>query len=109
MENKFENRHSDDPNSLTTDDREVMKKKILSSTDVKNALNENKVGNALSSGRHFPETGPKLIFGVLLVITGIMIAVITSISVIGIVIGAVMVIAGIILPFSSIGVQRNTA
>ena len=40
MENKFENRHSDDPNSLTTDDREVLKKKILSSTDVKNALNE---------------------------------------------------------------------
>ncbi|HEY0458318.1 MAG TPA: hypothetical protein VGC97_04140 [Pyrinomonadaceae bacterium] len=99
MNEKFKNRHSDDPNSLTTDDREVMNVTNPSATDVKDALNENRTGAAIASGRHFPETGPRLIFGVVLVIAGIIIAVATSISVIGIIIGAVMVIAGIILPF----------
>jgi small-conductance mechanosensitive channel len=103
MNNKFEDKHSDDPDYLTTEDREVMKKKILNSTDIKNALNDRKVGEAITSSRRFPETGPKLIFGILLIISGVIIAVVTSISIIGIIIGAAMVIGGIILPFSNLG------
>jgi uncharacterized membrane protein YccF (DUF307 family) len=111
MKNKFENKHSDDPNSLTTDDREVMKKTSITPTDVKDALNENNVAETIATGARVPKTAPKLIFGILLVITGILIAVVTSISIIGIVIGAVFIIAGIILPFSNLGGagRRNTA
>jgi len=111
MNNKFENKHSDNPNSLTTDDREVMEKTSLTPTDVTDALNENNVAETMASGAPVPETGPKLIFGILLVISGILIAVVTSISIIGIVIGAVFVIAGIILPFTNFGGagRRNTA
>ena len=107
MKNKFENKHSDNPNSLTTEDREILKKKSITPADVKDALNENNVGEAVGSGAHFPETGPKLILGILLVISGILIAVVTSISVIGIVIGVVFVIAGIALPFSNLGAGRR--
>jgi hypothetical protein len=112
MKNKFENRHSDNPNSLTTEDREVLQKKNITPTDVKDALNENKVAETVVSGARFPETGPKLILGILLIIGGILIAVATSISVIGIVIGALFVIGGIILPFSNLGAgarRGNTA
>ena len=108
MNNEFENRKSDDPNSLTTEDREVLKKKILSSTDIKDALSEYKTGGSLAPGSHFSETAPKLILGILMVISGIIIAVVTSISIIGIVVGAVLVIAGIALPFSNIGMRRGS-
>jgi hypothetical protein len=109
MNSEFKNRHSDDPNSLTTEDREVLKKKILSSTDIKDALNEYKTGEPLVPVRHFSETAPKLILGILMVISGIIIAVVTSISIIGIVIGAALVLAGIALPFSNIGARRGSA
>jgi uncharacterized membrane protein len=108
MNNKFENRHSDDPNAITTDDREVMEKTSLTGQDVKNALNENNVAQAMTSGKQFPETGPKLIFGVLLVITGIFIAFITAWTIFGIIIGALLVIGGIYLPFSNFGVERES-
>ena len=109
MNNEFKKRHSDDPDSLTTEDREVLKKKILSSTDIKDALNEYKTGKTLVPGRQFSETAPKLILGILMVVSGILIAVVTSISIIGIVIGAVLVLAGIALPFANIGARRGSA
>jgi hypothetical protein len=110
MNKKFKDKHSDDPNALTTADREVLKKKTITPTDIKDALNENNVAETIGSGARFPETGPKLILGVLLVVGGIIVAAVTSISIIGIVIGAIMVIAGILLPFSNFGAgRRHTA
>jgi hypothetical protein len=110
MNKKIENKGSDDPNSLTTEDRDVLKKKNITPTDVKDVLNESSVGETVVPGARFPETGPKLILGILLVLGGIIVAVVTSISIIGIVIGAIMVIAGIMLPFSNFGAgRRHTA
>ena len=57
-----------------------------------------------------PEIGFKLVFGILLVVSGILIAVFTSISVFGIIIGVIFVIVGIALPFTSIGnIETNRA
>lgn len=109
MNKKFADRHSDDPNSLTTDDRSVLEKEGLTPTDVRGALNDYKSGEAVASGRHFPETGPKLFIGILLVISGLIIGVVTSLSVIGIIVGAIMVIAGVALPFSNFGERRTAA
>ena len=101
MQNKFANKNTDDSNALTTDDREVMRQKNISPADVKDAINDKKVGETVASGARLPETGPKLIFSALLVISGILIAAVTSVSVIGIIIGLAFVVAGIILPFSN--------
>ncbi|HEY8560729.1 MAG TPA: hypothetical protein VIL74_10170 [Pyrinomonadaceae bacterium] len=110
MENQFENKHTDDPNAVTTEDREVLSKKNITPTDVKNALNENNVAGTIASGARFPETGPRLILGILLVVSGILIAVITSATVFGIILGALFVIGGIMLPFSNLGAgRRHTA
>jgi hypothetical protein len=106
MENKFENRHSDNPNSLTTDDKQVLDKKSITPTDVKDALSGREANKAAVSGMRTPEIGFKLILGILLILSGIMIAVITSITLIGIVFGAVLVIAGIVLLFSDFGKVR---
>jgi uncharacterized membrane protein len=103
MSNKFENKHSDDPNSLTTEDREVLKKTDITPTDVKDALTGNEANKAANSGMRAPEIGFKLIFGGLLVVGGILIAVTTSLTLFGIIIGAIFVIVGFALPFSSIG------
>jgi uncharacterized membrane protein len=103
MSNKFENKHSDDPNSLTTEDKKVLNKKGITAEDVKDALSGNEAKKAAVSGMRAPEIGFKLIFGILLVVSGILIAVFTSLTIFGIIVGAIFVIVGIALPFSSIG------
>jgi len=95
MENKIEHDEADEPDSLTGEDWEVLNKRNLTPTDFKDILTGVDKQNFADRGIHATEIGFKLIFGGLLVLSGIMISIITAISVIGIFIGVLFVAAGL--------------
>ena len=107
MSKKFADKHSDDPNALTTEDREVLKKKTIAPGDVADPLSDDNALPSIVPGMRLIESAPKLIMAILLVVSGILIAVLTSLTIVGIILGALFVIGGIILPFTNLGAGRR--
>jgi len=103
MNEDYEKINSDDPTALTEEDLRILQKRNITIRDVEDVLQAQDEREALAFGMRAPELALKFILAALLVISGIIIAIITAISVIGIFFGAVFVIAGIALPFMKIG------
>jgi len=107
MSKKFENKHSENPNALTAEDREVLEKKTITPADINDALHDKDMARAITTSARSSETGFRLILGIFLVISGIFIAVMTSVTIVGIILGALFVIGGMILPFTNLGAGRR--
>jgi hypothetical protein len=75
------------------DDRELMNKKGLTIEDVKGVMTDRTMSSGKNGGE-FAMMAAGLIFGLLLIVTGIFIALTTYYSIFGVVAGLVMIIAG---------------
>jgi hypothetical protein len=82
---------------LGGNDRELMNKKGLSVEDIKGVLTDETMGSPAARADIF-KTLAVIVFGILLVATGVFIAVTTYYTIFGILAGAVMAIVGIALP-----------
>jgi hypothetical protein len=86
-------------NDLTSDDQKVASKTSITASDIGSAFKEL---NLKPGGKDNTPVYKSLgiwIFSLLLIFSGAAIAVFTFVSVIGIVIGVIMIIAGITMPF----------
>ena len=95
------------PDSKIEDDA-VLNKKSLSMDDIKFAATDVKGAKPEDIGGSVFGTAAKIIFSILLIASGIVIAIFTSYTVFGIIIGIAMVIGGIVVPFLSFGSQSKT-
>jgi len=109
MNNKSRNQQTDDPNELTREDREIMNKRFIRPSDIRDVIHDGHMKDTIASGARSSERAFRIILGALLVFSGIMIAVLTAVTLVGVLIGAVFVIGGILLPFSSLGAGRRDA
>jgi hypothetical protein len=88
---------------LSQDDRDVMAKKNFTVEDIKDALTENTTSSDGRVGGNIVRTGAILVFCLLLVASGIGTIFLTSLTVFGIIVGALMILAGVIIPFVALG------
>ena len=84
---------------LTTDDADVINKKSITAADVSSALFENNTKSPEQINTPVFRSIGILIFSFLLIVSGIMTAVLLSFTVIGLIVGIALVIAGVVLPF----------
>jgi hypothetical protein len=88
---------------LTGDDRAVMEKKSITPADIKGAIIDDPMGSKGAPGGNLLKTIVVIVFSLLLLAGGIFMAVFSSITVFGIIIGIVMIIAAIAIPFYALG------
>lgn len=95
-ENNF-NEHAND--NLSSDEEKVINKKSITAADVGSALGEiNTKTTAENEAPVFKSIGI-YIFSLLLIVSGAAVAIFTSLTGIGIIIGIIIIIAGIAMPF----------
>ncbi len=87
---------------LGTDDRELLEKKSINMADVKSAVSDGSIGLGAEAGKNVLRTGAILIFSLLLLATGVFIAIFTSYTVLGLIIGVLMIIVAIAIPFKAL-------
>ncbi len=90
------------------EDEAVLNKKSLSMDDIKFATTDVKGAKPGEIGSSIVGTAAKFAFSILLIASGICIAIFTSYTVFGIIIGLAMVIGGIVVPFLSFGRESKT-
>ena len=84
-----------------------MNKRFIKPSDIKDVLHDSEMKHTIVSGARSSERAFRMLLGILLVFSGIMIAVLTAVTLVGVLIGAVFIIGGILLPFSSLGAGRR--
>lgn len=109
MNNQTENQPTDDTNELTREDEEIMNKRFIKPSDLRDVVHDGHMKETILSGARSSEKAFRTVLGALLVFSGIMIAVLTSVTLVGVLIGAVFVIGGMLLPFTSLGAGRRDA
>jgi hypothetical protein len=109
MKNEIKDDRTGDPNELTREDWEILNKKSIRPSDFRDVIHDGEIKHTIVSGAHSSERIFRTLLGVLLVFSGIMIGVLTAFTLVGVLIGAVFVIGGILLPFSSLGAGRRDA
>ena len=107
MNIQTKNQETDDPNELTEEDDEVMNKKSIRPSDFRDMIHDGHMKETIVTGARSSERAFKMILGALLVFSGIMIAILTALTLVGVLIGVVFVIGGILLPFSNLGAGRR--
>ena len=88
---------------LDTDDREVLEKKSINVADVKSAVSDSSLGLGANAGKSVLRTGAILVFSLLLLISGVFLAIFTSYTIFGLIIGIAMIVAAIGIPFMTLG------
>ena len=86
---------------------EVMNKKFIKPSDIKDVIHDGEMKHTIVSGARSSEKAFRMLLGALMVFSGIMIAVITAVTLVGVLIGAVFVVGGLILPFTELGAGRR--
>ena len=89
-------------------DDAVLNKKSLSVDDIKFAATDVKGAKPEEIGSSIFGTAAKFAFSILLIASGITIAIFTSYTVFGLIIGLAMVIGGFVVPFLSFGRESKT-
>ena len=85
------------------DDREVMAKKSITTADLKDAVSDGSLGLGAIAGESVLKTVAVIVFSLLLIAGGIFFAVFTGYTIIGLIVGIIMIIAAIAIPFKGLG------
>ena len=109
MSNQKKNQRADDPNELTRHDREILNKRFIKPSDIRDVFRDGEVKHTLVSGARSSERVFRTLLGILMIFSGIMIALLTAFTLVGVLIGAVFAVGGMLLPFSSLGAGRRDA
>ncbi|HEY0659321.1 MAG TPA: hypothetical protein VGD05_12640 [Pyrinomonadaceae bacterium] len=96
MNDKETNEFANDDS--TSDEEKVINKKSITAADVGSAFSDVSIKSAGESDSPVFKSIGVYILSLLLIISGVAIAIFTSLSVIGIVIGVMMIFAGIAIP-----------